>query len=368
MRNVYIASAFRSAVTPRDGALSQLEPYELAAPVIERCLDAINFEAHQVNEIIVGNALGAGGNPARSVALAAKLPSNVAGMSIDRQCCSGLDALLVASAMIESGKADVVIAGGVESYSRRPTRFSNPISGEAKPYDEAPFIPWCSNPPSMADAADQVAQNLGISKQRQDAWAIDSHRKARQNQSILSREIVTINGVQHDAYTRNLSEGVCQRAKNISGSISAANTAVAADAAAFCILVSESIANKLQQRCVRLIHGLTIGGDPSLPAMACIDAVKTVCQHTGMNTKQLNSIEIMEAYAAQTIACVQQCQLEPSLVNRRGGAIARGHPIGASGAILAVRLFHEATLTGGYGLATIAAAGGIATAMLTTTE
>ncbi len=368
MRNVYIASAFRSAVTPRGGSLASLEPYELAAPVIKHCLDTINVNPHQVNEIIVGNALGAGGNPARTVALAAKLPSKVAGMSIDRQCCSGLDALLVASALIESGKADVVIAGGVESYSRRPTRYSNPINGEAKPYDEAPFIPWSSNPPSMAEAADQVAQNLGICKQSQDAWAIESHRKARHNQRFLSQEIVAINGAQHDAYTRNLSEAVCQRAKNLSGSISAANTAVAADAAAFCILVSESIANKLQQRCVRLIHGLTIGSDPSLPAMACIDAVNSLCQQTGVNTNQLNNIEIMEAYAAQTIACVQQCQLEPSLVNRRGGAIARGHPIGASGAILAVRLFHEATLTRGYGLATIAAAGGIATAMLTTSE
>ena len=170
---------------------------------------------------------------------------------------------------------------------------------------------------------------------------------------------------QHDTYSRPLSARLCTRAKAIYGSVTHANTAVAADAAAFCVLTAASPATK---RAVQLLGGISIGGDPCLPGLAPIAAIEQVLDRYQLNTAKLTHIEIMEAFAVQALASIQGAGLDPDLVNRHGGALARGHPIAASGAILAVRLFHDLRSTGGIGLAAIAAAGGLGTAVLLRTE
>lgn len=276
-----LIAARRTAVVPRGGAFARLRIEDLAAPVLTACLADAGIGPGQVDEVILSNALGAGGNPARRAALAAGLPERVAGLTIDRQCAGGLDAILLARALVDSGAAEVVLAGGVESYSRRPLRLAtDPDGGPPVPYDEAPFTPWPDRDPGMAEAAEALARRLGIGRARQEAWAAESHAKALA--ADLSAEIVALNGVARDAFPRLLTPKLMARAPVLTGSLTAATAAVAADAAAVCLVVSDRLA--------------------------------------------------------------------------------RGHPVGVSGAILAVRLFHG--LRAGRGLAAIAAAGGIGTALL----
>ena len=346
-----IAAARRSIVGPRGGALSELWPHQIAAPVIRQCLADAGIDPRDVDELIVSNALGAGGNLARLCALEAGLPQAVAGLSLDRQCAGGLDALLVGQAMIESGQARVVVAGGVESYSRRPLRATGTIAAP-RFYDAPPFAPDPADDPDMAEAADA----LGISRDEADAWAIESHRRAMAERESLKAEIVAIPGLieSHDSFTRDLTPRLAARAKIITGDVTHANTAVAADAAAFVVLTRDHPAPL-----ARMGRGATRGADPRRPGLAPLAAIAALG-----DIGPLDHAEVMEAYAAQAIAVVRGAGLDPAIVNRRGGALARGHPVGASGAVLAVRLAQDIARDGGRGLATIAAAGGIGTALL----
>ena len=348
-----LIAARRTAVVPRGGAFARLRIEDLAAPVLTACLADAGLTPDMVDEVILANALGAGGNPARRVALAAGLPETVAGLTTDRQCAGGLDAILLAKALVDSGAADVVLAGGVESYSRRPLRLAtNPDGGPSVPYDQAPFTPWPDRDPDMAEAAEALATRLAISRDRQELWAMQSHAKALA--ADLSAEIVPLNGVTRDAFPRILSPRLLARAPVLTGSITAATAAVAADAAAVCLVVSDRIA---KGRCLALLGGATLGGNPEEPGLAPVTAIRRI-----WGGEPLAQAEIMEAYAVQALAVIDEAGLDPQIVNPGGGGLARGHPIGASGAILAVRLFHG--LRQGRGLAAIAAAGGIGTALL----
>lgn len=348
-----LIAARRTAVVPRGGAFARLSMEDLAAPVVCACLADAGLAADRVDELILSNALGAGGNPARRVALAAGLPERVAGLTTDRQCAGGLDAILLAKALVDSGEAEVVLAGGVESYSRRPLRLvTDPDGGPPRPYDQASFTPWPDRDPDMAQAADALAEKLGISRQRQEAWAIHSHAKSARIEHWP--EIVPLAGVSRDPFTRRLTPRLCARAPVLHGTITAATAAVAADAAAVCLVVSDRLA---QGRGMALLAGATVGGAPQEPGLAPLAAISKIW--TGA---PLTQAEVMEAYAVQAITVVEGAGLDPAIVNLAGGGLARGHPISASGAVLAVRLFHG--LGRGLGLATIAAAGGIGTALL----
>ncbi|MBN9887284.1 thiolase family protein [Salipiger abyssi] len=364
MRRSVIVAARRSAVVPRGGALADREIHELAAPVMRACLGDAGLPAEAVDEVLLGNALGAGGNPARLSALAAGLPERVAGISLDRQCCSGLDALLLADALIVSGQADMVLAGGAESYSRRPIRLRPGEDGAAPiAYDRPPFTPWPDRDPDMAEAAAALAQSLGYDRARQDAWAVSSHEKACAARDRLAREIVGL--PDRDAFSRRLSPAVCARARTISGSVTSANMAVAADAAAMALVVSEDMARRAGLAGLAILGGVSRGGDPGLPGLAPVAAIRDALAGLSLAPAQLAQAEIMEAFAAQALACVDLAELDARIVNPRGGALARGHPIGASGAILSVRLFHDLCESGGRGLVAIAAAGGVGTALVT---
>jgi acetyl-CoA C-acetyltransferase len=348
-----LIAARRTAVVPRGGAFARLSIEDLAAPVIAACLADAGVSPDQVDDVILSNALGAGGNPARRVALAAGLPVRVAGLSIDRQCAGGLDAIVLARALVESGAADVVLAGGVESFSRRPLRLAtDPDGGPPVPYDQAPFTPWPDRDPGMAEAAEALAIRLQISRTKQEGWAQESHAKALKTN--LFAEIVPLHGITRDSFARRLTPALLARAPVVEGSITAATAAVAADAAAVCLVVSDKVA---QGRGLAILAGATVGGNPEAPGLAPLAAIARV-----WGGEPLGMAEIMEAYAVQAIAVVEGRVNPRALVNPGGGALARGHPIGASGAILAVRLFHD--LKAGRGLAAIASAGGIGTALL----
>ncbi|WP_323008040.1 thiolase family protein [Pseudorhodobacter sp.] len=355
MSSAFIIAARRSPVMPLGGAFARMAVHQLAAPVMRACLADAGIESGRVDEVILSNALGAGGNPARVAALAAGLPERVAGLSIDRQCAGGLDAVILARALVESGAAEVVLAGGAESYSRRPLRLrTDPDGGAPVPYDAPPFTPWPTRDPGMHSAAAALATRLGVPRAVQDAFAVASHARAM---TALHPEIVAISGLARDGFTRAMTPALAARAKTIEGSITVANAAVAADGAAFCLVVSARIAASAA-RSLRILGGATVGGCPQEPGLAPLGAIARVLPPRLLLARS----EIMEAYAIQAIACIQGAGLDPARVNIGGGALARGHPIGASGAVLVARLF--ADLDSGFGLCAIAAAGGVGSALL----
>lgn len=367
--SAYLIAARRTAVAPRDGAFRAVEAYDLAVPVIKAVLADAGIAPSEVEDVIFGNALYGGGNPARMVALAAGLSDNVPALTLDTQCCSGLDAVLMAATRVEAGEADIVLAGGVESFSRSPLRFVRPRGPDEAPreYRRPPFAPFADRDPDMIEAAAQLAQELGISREAQETFAVESHRKAF---GLDGAEIVTVENLKRDAFTRALDPKICARLPVIAGDaghgVTAATIAVEADAAAAVLVVSEKIA-KHAKHAARIIGGARRGGEPERPGLAPIAAVRAVLEKNGVSADALTSAEIMEAFAVQAMACVSGLGIDPRIVNPGGGALARGHPIGASGAILCVRLFENkkaAQRSGFLGLAAIAAAGGLGSAIL----
>lgn len=366
MSGSFLIAARRSAIAPRNGAFAHLSIEGLAKPVLKAVLDDAKLAPEQVGEIIVANALGGGGNPARIIALNAGLPDRVAGLSIDRQCAGGLDALLLADAMIRSGLHQIVVAGGVESYSRRPLRYRTFQDGSPPVvYEQARFTPWTDRDPDMAEAADSLAISLGISRAEQDAWAIESHQKARAELTGKRvPNIVEMEGIIADTFTRNLTDPLCTRAPTVVGNITTANMSVAADGAALVVMASKEFVEENNIDAVELVAGATVGADPELPGLAPIEAIGAALKASGLSPDDLTCAEIMEAFAVQAIACQRGAGIPASIVNRRGGSLARGHPIGASGAVLAVNLFNDLRKNTGVGLAAIAAAGGLGSAAI----
>ncbi len=352
-----ILAARRTAVVPRGGAFATFSPEALAAPVLRACLNDAGLSVDDVDEVILSNAIGPGGNTARRAALLAGLPERVAGLTTDRQCAGGLDALILARAMVDSGMAQVVLAGGAESYSRQPERR---MPGAPSPYGQAPFTPWPDRDPNMADAAARLAVKAGLSRADQEDYAAQSHAKALATPDWP--EIVAIGDQRRDPFARPLKPALLARAPVVSGSVTAATMAVAADGAAFCLVVADALAQRLGRDGLKIGAGVTLGADPEQPGLAPVPAIRAVLQAEGLTAGDLTRCEVMEAFAAQAMATIAECGLPVARVNQEGGALARGHPIGASGAILAVRVFHG--LGQGTGLAAIASAGGLGTAVL----
>ena len=370
----YIVAARRTAVAPRNGAFKAVEVDELGAAPIRALLSDTGIAPEAIDDVIFGNALYGGGNPARLAALRAGLPDRVPALTVDSQCCGGLDAVMMAADRIMGGGADAVIAGGVESFSRAPLRARRPRhAGEApQPYDRPPFAPWPERDPDMIAAAAALAEKFGISRSRQDEFAIASHRKALRNPPGLG-EIVSLAGLSRDAFPRALTETLCSRLPPIAGDrvfgVTRATVAVEADATAALLVVSETMLRRLNvTRSLRIMATARCGDDPAMPGAAPIVAARKLLATQRIAPEMIAVAEIMEAFAAQAIACAEGIGVAPSALNRSGGALARGHPIGASGAILAVRLWHEMQREepGALGLAAIAAAGGLGSAVLVT--
>lgn len=377
MSAAFIVAARRTGVVPRGGVFARVEAGELAEASIRAVLDDAGVPPSDVNEVILGNALYGGGNPARVAALKAGLPAEVPASTIDTQCCAGLDAVLLAAARIKAGDADVIVAGGVESFSRSPIRARRPLlPGEvAQPYDRPPFTPWPERDPDMIPAAAVLAAEWDISRGDQEAFAIESHRKALAR-GVPPQEFVPVAGHAGDPFGRRLSAGLCARLPVLAGSathgVTAATVAVEADAAAAVLLVSERALASVRSsaRVISIVGTGRAGGDPERPGLAPIEASRAAMRRAGLATSALSVAEIMEAFAVQAMACIRALGLDPALVNPGGGALARGHPIGASGAIVAVRAWHElqGTHAGAIGLAAIAAAGGLGSAVLLRVE
>jgi len=360
---VPLLAGCRTPVAPRHGALRHHTPHTLAAPLVQHLLQTVGLPPEAVDTLILGNALGAGGNPARMTALAAGLPQRCATFSVDTQCCSGLDAINLAAARILSGQSDVVIAGGAEAWTRSPIRQHRPMDATqaAVPYERPAFTPWPARDPDPLQAAADYAARHGFTRHQQDAYARDSHARAvramEPRRACTPFSILPLEGLLHDAYPRLLTERqasrmpVAARAPTNTHSPDASDPDYAlsrlaispqADGAALVLMASaEFCARHRIKPTNHWLGGLSLGTDPENPLTGALAAAQGLLQRHRLSPDALHAVELHDAFAVQGLAFQQVLQpqgLDPERINAWGGGLARGHPIGASGAIALVEL------------------------------
>lgn len=366
-----VVAAARTPIGTAGHALAGLTVELLAAPVLASVLSRAHLDAQDVAEVVLGNCLGPGGNVARVSALAAGLPRTVPALTVDRQCASGLAAVDLAAQLVRSG-AGVVLAGGSESASTAPWRFWPPeAGGEPVRYERAPFAPG-SEDLDMGLANDLLAEEAGVARERQDAYAARSHRlaAAAREAGVFDDEVVAVAGLARDERPRaGLTAQRLSRfpaAFRPEGTVTAGNSCGVSDGAAAVAVVSADVSRRLGLPGLRVLSTATAGVDPARPGRGLVPAVRLALERAGTPLDRIDVIELNEAFAGQVLACCDELDLDPDRVCVEGGALALGHPWGASGAVLAVRLFSQLVGrgAGGLGLAAIAAGGGQGVAMV----
>lgn len=368
----------RTPVVPVGGALSQLQAHELGTPLVHSLLARSGLPAAAVDAVVLGNALGAGGNPARMLALAAGLGEACAAYSVDTQCCAGLDAITLACGLLASGQARVVIAGGAEAWSRAPIRQHRPLApgDSAVAYERPAFAPWPERDPDMLQAAADHAQRIACRRMAQDGYALQSHANAVAARAALRTEIVALQGLDHDAYPRALrAERVARMpVAAASGACGAADCAIStvaispkADGAALLLLAMPEACREWGLVPAALWRGaVSVGGAPETPMLCAATAARQLLDRLALVVADIDCWELHDAFAVQGLDFCARLGLAVERLNTRGGGLARGHPIGASGAIAAVRVLAglQSDPAARRGLAGIAGAGGLGTAAI----
>ncbi len=374
-----VVAARRTPIATKGTRLAHVTAERLAAPVIQACAkDATRDTGARpsIGDVILGNCMGPGGNIARLAGLAAGIDVTVPGMTIDRQCGSGLSAIITAAAAIRAGDDRMQIAGGVESASTAPTRISDGVA-----YSRAPFAPIGFPDPEMGPAAQAVAMRYGIDRRRQDDYAARSHRFALAAQRLgrFDDEIVEIDGVRLDDGPRVGMPAMLNRFSPLfagadggaDGTVTAGNSCRISDGAAAVAIVPDGSRGTAPG--LALVAMATVGCDPALPGIGPVAAITRALADAGVTLADVAALEIVEAFSAQTLAVLQLLGLagddfvDPR-VCAQGGALALGHPWGASGAVSVVRLFSRLVRgnapAGTLGVATAAIGGGMGVAAL----
>ena len=370
----------RTAFTRRNGALGSVTAAGLLAPVLAAVLTDSGLPAADVDDVIIGNAVGGGGNVARLASLSAGLPMAVPGVTVDRQCGSGLEAIILACRLVQAGAGSLYLAGGVESTSTAPLRAHRLTSTDGAPafYDRVRFSPDDIGDPDMGVAAESVAAAFGVDRGRQDAFALRSHRRAVQagQAGAFAPEIVeieTTNGpVSSDSGPRPaLTESLLARFPPVfaaGGTVTAGNSCADADGAVVVVVTSRERAAALgASGCLAFVDAVPAGVDPNLLGIGGAAAGLKLFARTGITAAQLGRVEFTEAFASQTLASLDQLAVPEERANQQGGAIALGHPYGASGALLVLRLLSQCRAgasAGELSLSAMSIAGGLGLAAL----
>ncbi|MFP5333771.1 MAG: thiolase family protein [Actinomycetes bacterium] len=355
-RTPVVVAARRTPVATAGRGLAGVAVHDLAAPVLRALADELGDV--RVDDVVLGCATDGGGNVARVAALAAGLGAGVPGATVDRQCGSGLEALRLAAALVAAGQADVVLAGGAESASANGGR-------------RAPFAPPGFADPEMGAAADAVARLRGIDRERQDAYAARSHARAvvAARDGVFDAEIVPVAAVAVDDRPRaGLDATRLARfpaAFTPGGTVTAGSSCGVSDGAAAVAVVPEGLRARLGVPGLAVRSTAVAGVDPALPGLGAAPAVRAALARAGAGVADVDVLEVTEAFAAQLLACTDELGLDAlgtdaHRVSPEGGAIALGHPWGASGALLVVRLFSSLVRRGGgrFGVAACAVGGG----------
>jgi acetyl-CoA C-acetyltransferase len=365
-----IVGALRTAIGTAGKAFADVTAADLAAPVLAALAEGLTDLLPR--DVVLGNCMGPGGDVARVAGLTAGLPVEVPALTVDRQCGSGLAAIDVAVSMLH-GSPGLVLAGGVESASTAPWRSWPPRPGEEPVrYERAPFAPASHGDPDMGLAADLLAEQRGVDRRRQDEYAARSHVRAAvaQDAGGFDAEVVPVAGVSRDDRPRHGMTadrlGRLRPAFREGGTVTAGNSCGVNDGAAAVALVDARTDAGLGLPGLRVLATATSGVDPRLPGIGLVPAVRTVLDRAGLALADLDVVELNEAFAGQVLACCDELGLDDDRVCVEGGALALGHPWGASGAVLAVRLFSQLVRAdrGELGLAAIAVGGGQGVAMV----
>lgn len=377
-RQPVIIAALRTPLCRANGALKRLRAHELLAPVLGALLAQSGIGAAEVADVVIGNAVGGGGNVARLAALEAGFPVTVPGLTVDRQCGSGLDAIVLASRLVAAGGGGLYLAGGVESISTAPLRAHRDDDGVPAFFSRAQFAPHSMGDPDMGVAAENVAAEFGISRSRQDDFALRSHRRAvaAAANGAYDRETVPLEAAAgrvtaDDGPRPRLSESLMARfpaAFVESGTVTAGNSCFDADGAAAVVITSLARAQELGAADGLAVLGTdTAGVEPRLLGIGAASAAERLLAARGETADVVDLVEFNEAFASQTLACMDRLRIDPQRANADGGALALGHAYGASGAVLVTRLLAQARRTPDQeklALAMISIAGGMGTAAL----
>ena len=383
MRRAVVIDAVRTPVGRYGGALSAVRPDDLAALVIRKLIERTGVDPALVDDVYFGAANQAGEdnrNLARMAGLLAGLPESVPGSTVNRLCASSLDAINIAARMIEADHGDVMIAGGVESMSRAPfvlAKGTTAFSRAAVIHDTTigwrftnPKLAEMHQPYSMGETAENVAKKHKLTRSEQDQFALDSQMKCqaaveadRFADEIVPVEIpqrkgdpVVVDRDEHPRPDSTLEKLASLRpafAKD--GTVTAGNSSGINDGAASLLLMEEGKAKELGLTPLATVGcSATAGVDPAYMGLGPIPAVRKALSRAGLSIKEIDLIELNEAFAAQSIPCVRELELDASIVNVNGGAIALGHPLGCSGARIVTTLLHEMKRRGiNRGLATM---------------
>lgn len=384
----FIIAGCRTPIGKLLGGLSSLTAPQLGSVAIAESLRRANVAPSQVDEVIFGNVLqaGVGQAPARQAALGAGLPTSIAAVTINKVCGSGLKAIMMADQAIRAGDSHCIVAGGMESMSRAPHllmgvrngwKFGNQQALDAMVHDGL----WCPfEQHAMGSAADYIAAKYDVSRGDQDAWALESHRRAitayhkfrfRDETVAVSvktgREQIDVTrdaGPREDASLEGLSK--LRPAFSDSGTVTAGNASQISDGAASVVVIDDLTLKSLAPaNAFRIVASATSGVAPKEIFIAPVTAVQACLAKAKLGIGDVDLYEINEAFASQTLACARELNIDESKLNVNGGAIALGHPIGASGARVVVTLMHALIDRGlNRGLATLCLGGGNAVAML----
>ncbi len=389
MGEAVIVSAVRTAVGTFGGTLAQLSAVDLGSRVIAEALRRAGIDGQAVDEVIMGNVLqaGLGQNPARQAGIKSGIPQEVPAMTVNKVCGSGLKTVGLAAQLIMAGEADVIVAGGMENMSMAPYMVDKARWGCRM--GNTQFIDsmikdglWCAfNDVHMGITAENIAAKYGFSREDQDAFALESQNRAvaaiddgRFQDEILPVEIpkkkgdpvvfATDEGPRRETSMEKLAK--LRPAFKKDGTVTAGNASGINDGAAAFVVMSAEKAQELDLKPMFIVRATASAGvDPAYMGLGPIPSSRKALQKAGLRVQDLDLIEANEAFAAQAMAVVKDLELPVDKVNVNGGAVAIGHPIGASGArILATLLFEMKRRQSKYGLATLCIGGGQGTALV----
>jgi 3-oxoadipyl-CoA thiolase len=384
LREAWIIEAVRTPIGRYGGALASVRPDDLAAAALRAVVDRSGIDATLIEDVILGCANQAGEdnrNVARMALLLAGLPVDVGGLTVNRLCGSGLQAINSAAHAINVGDGDVFIGGGVESMTRAPYVMAKPAAafdrGDREMFDSTlgwrfvnPKLAEMYYPYSMGETAENVAERWSVDRAAQDAFALASQQKAiaaieagHFDDQIVSITVPAKKGepvvVGRDEHPRadTSAEALAKLrpAFREGGSVTAGNSSGINDGASAVLVVEADRARELGLKpLARLVSTAVAGVDPAIMGYGPVPATRKALERAGITAADLDLIELNEAFASQSIVCIDDLGLDPGRVNVNGGAIALGHPLGMSGARLITMLTHELRRTGGrYGLATM---------------
>ena len=375
MKPVYIIEAKRTPIGRFGGGLKALTAAELGYALGDAMLPQ-ELRAH-IQQVILGQVIqaGCGMNVARQIGLKLGLPQEVPAYTVNMACGSSLKAVALAADAIRSGENDLVLAGGLEMMSRAPhyamdLRWGKKLGDST--LQDAMFVDGLTDPLlkiGMGETAERIADKHGITRSEQDAFAALSQSRVTASRAALSREIIPAGDLTEDEHPRadttveSLSK--LKPAFRKDGTVTAGNASGINDGAALALLASEDAISRhgLKPR-ARIIASAAVGCDPALMGLGPVGAIRKVCAQTGWSLGEVDAIEINEAFAVQALGCVKELNIDAMKLNPRGGAIAFGHPIGASGARVLVTLLHHLEDHGlRRGIASLCIGGGMGIAM-----